>query len=253
MSSFANKVVFIEGAQDRDISIFISRMNDYYRGEGDYSKIVSTAKYDALPPRKRQNSRKAAFSDPSRSKNEITLWNAIVHHGLPFAFRSINMRAGSPESRLFLTKLAAGELPANTNIAGELLQAHFDYINVIADLSGSHELLVGHRSLMSYYVDIIIRQGRKDLIPAFDAFVEKVGTTTDPIIILTSSPKVTQQRHLEALGESPTEDVLEKELQDYQDAVNTGIWTNVTHINVDSEDPDHYRAFFASIAYQIKA
>lgn len=248
----SSRIVFIEGVVPASVNLFIKLMNDYFRTEGEYERIVSIARYADMPPRKRKTSRDFAYNSPERSKKEIDYWRLIRTHGLPFSFRSIDLSYGSPESRVFLDKLGAGILPEGTNIAAELLQAQNDYDNVIQEMKNTHELLVCARGPMSYYVDIIKSGNRPDILAPFENFMTGIGQGVNPVWILQCSAEQTKAMHKAATGEDKPVSFFEEQQQFYQDAANSGIWPNVSFIDISSNDPDTYRAIFASLAFQMK-
>lgn len=251
MISQQSTVVFIEGQDAAGLQLFVKRMNNYFRAEEEYAKIVSPERYETMPARKREHARKFAYSSPSRSKKEIDYWKLIRSFGLAFSFRSVGMTLSSPETRSFLTKLKNNTLPEGTNVPAELLQAHFDYDNLIQDLSSNHDLIVGERCAMSYYVDVIKGMNRPDILPAFTQFMNKIGQDRHPIWILRCKPETAAKRHLETTGVQLPVEHFEKIDQFYHDAANSGLWSSVSFIDTESEDTDDYRAIFASLAFQV--
>lgn len=245
------QVVFIEGPVDAEIKLFIKRLYEYFTAEGEYTKIVSPERYESMPSRKREHARKFAYSSDKRSKKEIEYWKLLKRHGLPFAYRALDMSFGSPESRVFLESITEESKASNPNFAAELLQVHFDYHNVIEDMRDNHELIVCDRSPMSYFVDVIKGMNKPEIKAGFEMFMNKIGSYNYPVWILQSTPEKQQQRYKEATGITKPIEYFEQLQQFYHDAANSGIWTEVSFIDVNSDDPDDYRAIFASLAFQV--
>lgn len=247
-----SRVVFIEGLVQSDISLFMKRLNNYFRTEYDYEKIVSTERYESMPPRRRENARKFAYNAANRVRKEIDYWKLIKQHGLPFSFRALDLEMASPETRTFLSNLLFQTLPEGTNVPAEMLQAQFDYHNLIQDLGESHDLLTCTRGMMDYYVNIIKGMKRPDILTPFESLMLQTGQGQNPAWILQCPADLAQQRHKAATGEDKPLEYFEERQQSYQDAANSGIWKQVSFIDVSSEDPDAYRTIFASLALQMQ-
>jgi hypothetical protein len=241
------QVVFIEGQEANGVKLFISRLNDYFRAEGDYAKIINQEQYNSLQGRKRKIARQVAFSSANRNKKEIYFWNLLKKHGLPFSFRSLDLGCGSPENRVLINKIQTSSIDKNVNLPAELLQAHFDYHNTVEEFKSSHDLLMCEKGPMSYYVDIIKGRQRDDLLAPFEQFMDKLAIETDPVWILQAPVSQTKERHLLLTGEDKPIEYFEQIQQHYQDAANSGFWKNVSFIDASSDNPDNYRTIFASL------
>ncbi len=248
----ASTTRIIEGPDAGGKTTFINRLNDYFRGEGEYAKIVHTALYNSLPARQRFHARKHAFSDPKRNRKEIEFWKTLRQYGVAFGMRQADLEAGSPENRAFLRSLRDGTVAPGVNIDAELLQAYFDLYNLTEHLAEMHELVISNGSLMQFYVQRVLGNNRPDLRKVVEMMLIKTGQDQQIVWLLRCRPETLQARYKAKTGiELPLEH-FEQQNQFYHEAAfNSDLWKRVFVVDVEDTDPDAYRMQFASLAFQI--